>query len=690
MSEQEGSLRAPSAFLSWRVQVCRWLWRMLRWVWSTLVVAILVGVVVNLVTASTNTSFSSLYLTRLVTTYRLPVSLGFALLLLFTLLAWLGSREERALPMPSLSKQNRSHMLRRLHLLYEQILSQSLQGTVQIELGFVEQPSAVEQPLNLVSRLPSESERPLPPHTSIIDVYEQTQHELLILGEPGAGKSTLLLELAQYLVKQAEQDTKQPMPIRLPLSTWAVTRRRLDEWLGDEIARLYQVSPRLSRQWIAAEQVLPLLDGLDEMDEAARPACVAAINTYHREHALPLIICSRTSEYSVAIRHTQLELGTAVVVAPLEPKQVDAYLEREGEPLAGLRAALQTNTHLQELATTPLMLQVLMLTYHGISVRALPQQEKLLRRQIWNDYVQRMVRDKGNAKRYPLASTTHSLRWLASEMRRHNQTIFSLESLQPDWFSPTQRKQYRWSVGLTVWLSFTLLAGLICALLLGIFGLVGGLSAGLVSDTSTIIWSVSGLALIAGVVVGRNANIKPVERLTWSSGKKRAGLLHRLIIGLGLIVGVILWPIGWLIVGLSREQLTERLTLAPNEGIRNSLKNGLSLGLILGLGSGLIIGSLNWPSDALTNGLLVVLIVGLLVGLRFGLAAAFQHYTLRFWLARSGVFPWQAVPFLEDATARILLRRVGGGYSFAHRLLLDFFADAKTPFPMQTRIADET
>jgi hypothetical protein len=52
-----------------------------------------------------------------------------------------------------------------------------------------------------------------------------------------------------------------------------------------------------------------------------------------------------------------------------------------------------------------------------------------------------------------------------------------------------------------------------------------------------------------------------------------------------------------------------------------------------------------------------------------------KRYILRFWLARNGVFPWRAIPFLEDATARILLRRVGGGYSFVHRLLLDFFVD---------------
>ncbi|HEY6410657.1 MAG TPA: hypothetical protein VIY29_24660, partial [Ktedonobacteraceae bacterium] len=75
------------------------------------------------------------------------------------------------------------------------------------------------------------------------------------------------------------------------------------------------------------------------------------------------------------------------------------------------------------------------------------------------------------------------------------------------------------------------------------------------------------------------------------------------------------------------------------------------------------------------------LLVGLVFGLLVGLTAAVQHYILRFWLSCTHTFPWKAVPFLDDATARILLRRIGGGYSFVHRLLLDYFADldAQTP-----------
>jgi predicted NACHT family NTPase len=180
--------------------------------------------------------------------------------------------------------------------------------------------------------------------------------------------------------------------------------------------------------------VFPLLDGLDEMEEDARPDCIAAINTYHREHLRPLVICSRTSEYEAATRHERLALHTAVVVQPLERRQVDAYLASLGEPLAALRVALKTNTLLQGLATTPLMLQILMLTYHGTSMRTLPRQEAQLREQLWTDYIQRMIERKGDKRRYPFAVTTGWLSRLASMMRQHNQTIFSLKFLKRQMF----------------------------------------------------------------------------------------------------------------------------------------------------------------------------------------------------------------------------------------------------------------
>jgi len=61
--------------------------------------------------------------------------------------------------------------------------------------------------------------------------------------------------------------------------------------------------------------------------------------------------------------------------------------------------------------------------------------------------------------------------------------------------------------------------------------------------------------------------------------------------------------------------------------------------------------------------------------------AVLRHYVIRLLLAHVHSFPWRAPQFLEEATARILLRRVGGGYTFVHRLLLEYFATLDTAPP---------
>ena len=77
---------------------------------------------------------------------------------------------------------------------------------------------------------------------------------------------------------------------------------------------------------------------------------------------------------------------------------------------------------------------------------------------------------------------------------------------------------------------------------------------------------------------------------------------------------------------------------------------------------------------------------GLSDGIGFGVAtagvvwassgglAAVQHGVLRLRLWRAGCMPLRYARFLDYATDRLLLRRVGGEYLFIHRLLLEFFA----------------
>ena len=67
--------------------------------------------------------------------------------------------------------------------------------------------------------------------------------------------------------------------------------------------------------------------------------------------------------------------------------------------------------------------------------------------------------------------------------------------------------------------------------------------------------------------------------------------------------------------------------------------------------------------------------------LNYGGSACLAHITLRLVMWRTGTLPLNLIPFLDYATERILLRRVGGGYIFLHWWLLEYFASLEPSAP---------
>lgn len=63
----------------------------------------------------------------------------------------------------------------------------------------------------------------------------------------------------------------------------------------------------------------------------------------------------------------------------------------------------------------------------------------------------------------------------------------------------------------------------------------------------------------------------------------------------------------------------------------------------------------------------------------YGGFTVLMHDVLRLWLAVRTPLPFNLEGMLERAVELGLLRRVGGGYMFLHRTLLDHFADRPLP-----------
>ena len=148
---------------------------------------------------------------------------------------------------------------------------------------------------------------------------------------------------------------------------------------------------------------------------------------------------------------------------------------------------------------------------------------------------------------------------------------------------------------------------------------------------------------------------------------------------IGLQVGALVMLEGVLNRGVSRREI--EVKSSPNQGIRRSAGHALVGGLVVGS----LTGILTWELigmfvEQLGSSNLLLLRLGFIEGgivtgaWKFGGFAVLQHAVLRVMLYLYEHIPWNYVRFLDYATDRILLRKVGGGYIFVHRLLMDYFA----------------
>ena len=389
-----------------------------------------------------------------------------------------------------------------------------------------------------------------------------------------------------------------------------------------------------------------------------------------------IVVCSRIMDYEYL--PVKLNLRWAIALQPLTSQQVAMYLTEIGSELSALNAILQSDPVLQELAQSPLMLSIMALAYRGLTTVTLPRPASIAtyRHKLFGTYIRQMFSRRGINPHYNKVQTRKWLIWLAGRMARHSQSIFLLERMQPAWLSSHfQDIAYRIGSGL--------LAGLLGAVSGGLAGwMFGGIGVAVLGALSS--------ALLIGLLVGLEREIKPVKEFKWSWQYAGKGMGIGLLIGLiiGFLVGLLIDPFAGLVLGLggglfvglsggliyeSDEQIEIKQT--TNQGIKRSIKNATIIGLIDGVFVGSAIWLAVWLIFGRNNGLIIWMVCGLIGGLLVGGGrAVIQHFVLRFILFHSDTMPWNLTRFLNYCVDRIFLRKVGGGYIFIHRYLMEYFA----------------
>ena len=622
------------------------------------------------------------------------------------------------------------------------VLEKSVHEAALLELGLELREEAVDNPWRMVMEGPNQARETLPRGRRIKDIFDEANRLLLILGEPGSGKTTTLLQLARDLIAEVDLSTfTQPVPVILNLSTWTNKQQPLAEWLVAELNSKYRLPKKDGQRWLRERRILPLLDGLDEVRAENRAACVEKLNQLVTDYGLQgMVVCSRIKDYTDL--NVRLAFYRAIYIQPLTPEQVDEYLNRAGEVLASLRAALQGDEALRSMAQSPLILNIMSLAYQNTSAEDLSNPalntNQARRKHLLDTYIARMFHRKGDTRLYKDEQTKEQLSWLAQNMQKHNQEVFLIEGLQPSWL-PTRLTQGLYVLGsrlvngLVFGLSFvllvvigsdnswalkvTLLLGPITGLLIGCVDLLrfnwlrkrSGMR-----KSFTVWWSAANIILVglisfltfelisgwidwlqgllygsaAGMIFGLRSSkqsnemdIQTVEAVRWSWRKAITGGLIGGIVGsifgilegfipILLIVDVLVFGIIGVILNGLRREITETKS-APNEGIRLSIRNSIFGGFMIGLSIGLII----WLNSEMTSRVIAGLSFGLMGALWYGGLDVIQHYTLRLILLIQGHTPANYARFLDYAVDRIFLQKVGGGYRFIHRLLLEHFAE---------------
>lgn len=563
---------------------------------------------------------------------------------------------------------------------------------------------------------------------------DHTEGRLVILGSPGAGKTVLAMELLIQLLEQrsaltnAEKRAKRPVPVRFSLPAWN-SEQPLTEWLAKELTDQFGLARPTAHDLVEHSRILPVLDGLDEMDPPNTTpergnATVAQLNTYLTGRTgLPLVITCRSSDYQ-RLRES-IRPATVIQIQPLTATQISDYVDREyqdSRDAPGRQQWRHVLDHLADQNGTPVLDALatpwrltLAVTYQrdggdlvslltpgtgklptGHTAPAATRNEEYTRQVttvLLASFIPGRVRVYGDG-RYKTEQVNHWCRTIARHLG--NQVDIVLH----EWWAVAGRQQVvRWHA---------LFAGaitVICSLAAGV-AIHGGINISFnyieiylqgfpylprpyLPPGLMFIWlTITALYLTTRVALKRQIS-PPLElsfRRLRSFRERRqvelglafgftfglalgfvAGLEDGLVVGLafGLAVGFM----GGLMVTLAGgAKTTGTVATNPWDPIRNDIIVWLAGGLAFGL-SGSLVGGLAF---GFADGLAVGLVGGTAVGLMGGLAVELAgHAWLRYVIATILTAGRKELPlrfgkFLDWAHQAGILRIAGNAYQFRH------------------------
>jgi hypothetical protein len=269
---------------------------------------------------------------------------------------------------------------------------------------------------------------------------------------------------------------------------------------------------------------------------------------------------------------------------------------------------------------------------------------------------------------------------LAQKMQSSSRSEFLIEDIQPDLIALITDQDKGFSaIVVLILVCLLILAGIFSK---KIFSLGGVFIFGSIAISIMGCYRLIVSLLEDEIIIGEN------YKWEWKNLNLQIVTLSLIVLFVFVIfrflnIGTAFIPIGGAILAPIINQLRHCLVsvsidtkLMPNQGIWRSLKNSFDIFLLFVLSFG-ISGATFWYFGLDLIGAIIGIagcFLGVIFGFKVGGEACIRHFFLRLILSLRGYTPWNYARFLNYATDRLLLQRVGGRYRFIHRLLQEHFA----------------
>ncbi|MFI6435204.1 tetratricopeptide repeat protein [Streptomyces sp. NPDC050759] len=164
-----------------------------------------------------------------------------------------------------------------------------------------------------------------PVRIDICDFFEnEAGGRLVILGPAGAGKTVLAVKLTLALLGKSQPGDA--VPVRFDLSGWHPDRD-IGEWLVTQLTIHYGVPPNQAETLIDDFEVMPILDGLDEIsvEKEVLAKAVGAINAYLAVRSYQhFVVTCRNNVFSDIGQH--IETSHEITILPLVAEEIVGFI----------------------------------------------------------------------------------------------------------------------------------------------------------------------------------------------------------------------------------------------------------------------------------------------------------------------------------------------------------------------------